>query len=112
MAPACGSAASRWSYGGRLPPTWSGDVAKPCEKGASPHVAVKRTAEIPGDGPQSDLAGSRVPTGEASPAHSHPCAVKGYVVAGSLRTQLQGEPVMTYKAGETFYEAPNGVHVI
>lgn len=30
--------------------------------------------------------------GEASPPHSHPCAVIGYVVEGSLRTQVQGQP--------------------
>ena len=50
--------------------------------------------------------------GEASPAHSHPCAVVGYVVAGTLRTQVKGEPEMTYKPGESFYEAPNGVHLV
>jgi len=50
--------------------------------------------------------------GEASSPHSHPCAVIGYVVEGSLRTQVKGEPEMIYKAGETFYEAPNGVHLV
>ena len=50
--------------------------------------------------------------GEASPAHSHPCAVLGYVAAGTLRTQVKGEPEMTYEAGESFYEAPNGVHLV
>src|SRR5438105_1426823 len=34
--------------------------------------------------------------GEASPPHSHPCAVIGYVVEGMLRTQVKGEPEMTY----------------
>jgi quercetin dioxygenase-like cupin family protein len=50
--------------------------------------------------------------GEASSPHSHPCAVIGYVVEGTLRTQVKGEPEMTYKAGGSFYEAPNGVHLI
>jgi quercetin dioxygenase-like cupin family protein len=50
--------------------------------------------------------------GEASSPHSHPCAVIGYVVEGTLRTQVKGEPEMTYKAGESFYEAPNGVHLV
>jgi len=50
--------------------------------------------------------------GEASSPHSHPCAVVGYVVEGTLRTQVKGEPEMTYKAGESFYESPNGVHLI
>jgi len=50
--------------------------------------------------------------GEASLPHSHPCAVIGYVVEGSLRTQVKGEAEMIYKAGESFYEAPNGVHLV
>jgi quercetin dioxygenase-like cupin family protein len=50
--------------------------------------------------------------GEFSPTHSHPCAVIGYVVEGALRTQVKGEPEAIYKAGESFYEAPNGVHIV
>jgi quercetin dioxygenase-like cupin family protein len=50
--------------------------------------------------------------GGSSPPHSHPCAVIGYVVRGALRTQIKGEPERIYKAGESFYEAPSGVHLI
>jgi quercetin dioxygenase-like cupin family protein len=50
--------------------------------------------------------------GESSPPHSHPCAVIGYVVEGALRTQVKGEAEAIYKAGESFYEAPNGVHMV
>jgi quercetin dioxygenase-like cupin family protein len=50
--------------------------------------------------------------GESSPPHSHPCAVIGYVVEGAIRSQVKGEPEMTYTAGESFYEAPNGVHLV
>src|SRR5205809_7906683 len=50
--------------------------------------------------------------GEASTPHSHPCPVIGYVLEGALRTQVKGEPLAIYKAGETFYEAPNGVHLV
>ena len=50
--------------------------------------------------------------GESSSPHSHPCAVIGYVIGGTLRTQVKGEPEAIYKVGESFYEAPNGVHQI
>lgn len=50
--------------------------------------------------------------GEASPPHTHPCAVVGYVSQGSLRTQVKGEPEAIYHAGQSFYEAPNGVHLV
>ena len=50
--------------------------------------------------------------GESSPPHSHPCPVIGYVIEGAVRTQVKGQPEATYKTGASFYEAPNGVHVI
>jgi quercetin dioxygenase-like cupin family protein len=50
--------------------------------------------------------------GGSSPPHSHPCPVIGYVIEGALRTQVKGEAVAIYKAGQSFYEAPNGVHMI
>ena len=52
------------------------------------------------------------PPGGASRPHSHPCAVVGYVLAGAIRTRVQGEPEALYQAGQTFYEAPNGVHAV
>jgi quercetin dioxygenase-like cupin family protein len=50
--------------------------------------------------------------GESSAPHSHPCPVIGYVVEGALRTEVKGEREATYKVGESFYEAPNGIHAV
>jgi quercetin dioxygenase-like cupin family protein len=50
--------------------------------------------------------------GESSQPHSHPCPVVGYVVQGAIRTQVKGEPERIVKAGESFYEPPNGVHQV
>lgn len=50
--------------------------------------------------------------GEFSPPHSHPCAVIGFLVEGALRTQVKGEAEAVYNPGQSFYEAPNGVHTI
>ena len=50
--------------------------------------------------------------GEASPAHSHPCPVIAYVIDGEIRSQVKGQPEAVYKAGESFYEAPNGIHQV
>ena len=50
--------------------------------------------------------------GESSMPHSHPCPVIGYVLEGTLRTQVKGEPEAIYKPGDSFYEAPNGVHQV
>lgn len=50
--------------------------------------------------------------GQSSRPHSHPCPVVGYVVEGSLRTQVRGEPEAVYTAGQGFYEAANGAHIV
>lgn len=52
------------------------------------------------------------PPSGASRAHSHPCAVFGYILEGALRSQVRGDTAATYRAGETFYEPPNGVHAV
>ena len=65
-----------------------------------------------GDHLKVTLVEVRYGPGEVSLPHSHPCAVIGYVVEGAIRTQVKGEPEMTYKAGESFYEAPDGVHLV
>ena len=67
---------------------------------------------LDGDHLKAFLLEVRYGPGEASTPHSHPCAVVGYVAEGSLRTQVQGQPEMIYKAGQSFYEAPNGVHLV
>jgi quercetin dioxygenase-like cupin family protein len=54
---------------------------------------------------------SYAPGGSSAP-HSHLCPVFGYVVNGALRSQVKGEPEHIYKAGESFYEAANGLHQI
>ena len=50
--------------------------------------------------------------GASSAPHSHPCPVIVYVVKGTLRAKVKGEPEAVYHAGESFYEAPNGVHEV
>ena len=50
--------------------------------------------------------------GQSSRPHSHPCPVIGYVIEGSLRTQVRGEPEAVYTAGQGFYEAANGAHIV
>jgi quercetin dioxygenase-like cupin family protein len=77
------------------------------------HIVLSQPLpKLDGDHLKAVLVEVRYGPGEASSPHSHPCAVIGYVVEGTLRSQVKGGPEMTYKAGESFYEAPNGVHLI
>jgi quercetin dioxygenase-like cupin family protein len=50
--------------------------------------------------------------GESSTPHSHPCPVLVYVLEGAVRTQVKGGMETVYHVGESFYEAPNGVHLV
>ena len=90
------------------------DIATPRDTAAS-----RTRLAFVGELPQLDGARLRVSVvevrygpGEASTPHSHPCPVIGYVAEGAIRTQTQGDVESVYHAGETFYEAPNGVHLI
>lgn len=75
-------------------------------------VFSQSLSKMDGDRLKAVLVEVRYGPGEASLPHGHPCAVIGYVVEGTLRTRVQGEPETIYKAGESFYEAPNGVHLV
>lgn len=75
-------------------------------------VVSRALPALDGDHLKAVLVEVRYGPGEASTPHSHPCAVIGYVDEGSIRIQLEGQPEVVYKVGETFYEAPNGVHLV
>ena len=75
-------------------------------------VLSQALPRLDGDHLKAVLLEVRYGPGEASTPHSHPCALVGYVVQGSLRTQVEGQAEMIYKAGQSFYEAPNGVHLV
>jgi quercetin dioxygenase-like cupin family protein len=47
--------------------------------------------------------------GEDIAAHRHPIPTFGYVVEGELESTFEGK-VYRYKAGDAFYEKPNGLH--
>ncbi len=50
--------------------------------------------------------------GGKSPPHRHHAQVFVYVLAGSLRMQVQGSATKTLGPGDTFYEGPDDVHSI
>jgi quercetin dioxygenase-like cupin family protein len=69
--------------------------------------------------PQMDAAHLQVttvevtyPPGGSSTPHSHPCPVIGYVLKGAVRMQVKGGTESIYRVGDSFYEAPNGIHMV
>jgi quercetin dioxygenase-like cupin family protein len=75
-------------------------------------VLTRQIPPLRGDRLQVQVVEVSYPPGGASEPHRHPCAVIGYVADGAFRSQVQGEADTVYRAGQSFYEAPNAVHLI
>lgn len=52
------------------------------------------------------------PPGGADEIHRHEAHAFVYVLEGSIVMQVRGAEPVTLKAGETFYEGPNDVHLV
>ena len=50
--------------------------------------------------------------GAASDSHVHPGSVFAYVLEGTVVTQLEGEQLMTYSKGQSWYESPKKPHMV
>lgn len=85
-------------------------------------VASQAPASVVKDLVARDLAGAsgkevrmltvEYPPGVASPPHRHNAQVFVFVLAGSVKMQVAGSPVVTLGPGETFYEGPEDVHTV
>jgi len=53
------------------------------------------------------------PGGFSAP-HRHPASgfVYAYVLSGTIRSQVEGEPLGVYSAGQTWTEPPNAHHIV
>jgi quercetin dioxygenase-like cupin family protein len=54
----------------------------------------------------------KYPPGGADPIHRHNAHAFVYVLEGSIVMQVRGSDPVTLTAGQTFYEAPNDVHIV
>ena len=50
--------------------------------------------------------------GGASSPHCHDAQVFVYVLEGEITMQVRGGPAVTLRAGQTFFEAPEDVHMV
>ena len=71
---------------------------------------VQALPRMAGDHLTVSLLEVTYPPGGSSSPHSHPCPVLVYVISGAIRSQVKGGPEKIYRAGESFYEVPDGVH--
>ena|SRR6516164_6996414 len=52
------------------------------------------------------------PPGAQDMVHRHDADAFVYVLEGQIIMQLKGQPAVTLKAGQTFYEGPSDVYVV
>jgi quercetin dioxygenase-like cupin family protein len=53
------------------------------------------------------MARIQLAPGQAAGRHFHPCDVVGYIVSGTIRFEIAGEPGVTLEAGAAFHEPAN-----
>jgi quercetin dioxygenase-like cupin family protein len=84
------------------------------QNGQSPVVQTvfDQPTEIPGKSMQ--VVTVNYPPGARSAPHRHANSafIMAYVISGTIRSQLEGEPARVYRAGETWSEAPGAHHTI
>lgn len=83
--------------------------------GGDEHVTVVYDQKLP-NVPGKSMKGVLVEyaPGGTSPAHTHPNSAFIYatVLEGAIRSQVNGGPVTTYRAGESFSEFPGDHHAV
>ena len=52
------------------------------------------------------------PPGAQDMVHRHDAHAFIYVLEGQIVMQVKGQPAVTLKAGQTFYEGPTDIHVV
>lgn len=73
-------------------------------------LMAKPLPELPGK--EAVMLEVSYPPGAKDMAHRHDAHALLYVLEGTIQMQLRGGPLVTVKAGETFYEGPDDVHLI
>ena len=73
-------------------------------------LMTKELADMPGK--EALMLTVVYPPGGGDPVHRHNAHAFVYVLEGSVVMQLKGQEPVTLKAGQTFYEGPEDVHVV
>jgi len=83
--------------------------------GAAESVAPKFSQALPNVPGKSIIAVEvSFPPATVATPHHHPksASLYVYVLAGTIRSQIEGEPAHTYHVGESWFEAPGAHHIL
>lgn len=72
-------------------------------------LSCQKLPNVPGK--SMTVALVEFPPNAYTPRHRHPGSVMAFVIKGTLRSQLEGEPSATYDVGQTWFEPPGAVHL-
>jgi quercetin dioxygenase-like cupin family protein len=73
-------------------------------------LITRELKECPGK--EGVLIEVEYPPGGADPIHRHDAHAFVYVLEGSIVMQVKGQEEVTLKPGQTYYEAPDDVHLV
>jgi quercetin dioxygenase-like cupin family protein len=73
-------------------------------------IQMQKLPDVPGK--QVAMAVVSYEPGQASTPHFHSGSVFAYVLEGEVVSQLEGQPPVTYKAGDSWYEPPRAAHLV
>ena len=73
-------------------------------------LITEKLADVPGR--ELTMISVEYPAGASSHPHRHDAYVLVYVLEGTVQMQVAGKPLRTLKAGDTFLERPNDIHVV
>lgn len=89
-------------------------VAAASQAGAPPASPSKPLGAFPLTAPFEGWTGTMLEVtyapGQVSASHQHPGPTFGYVVKGSIKWAIDGQPAKTLTAGQTFFEPLGSVH--
>ena len=85
-------------------------AAVPADAADVKELFAKDLADVPGK--EGRMIEVSYPPGAKDVVHRHDAHAFVYVLEGQIVMQLKGKPSVTLKAGQTFYEGPNDVHMV
>src|SRR5438067_2708213 len=84
---------------------WAQDAPRSVGK----NLMVKQLGDLAGQ--EAVVRANVYPPGTSNPPHRHNAHVFLHVLEGQLIVQLKGGQPVTLNAGDTYYEAPDDIHV-
>lgn len=85
----------------------SASAAEPVEV---TELMTKALADVPGK--EVTMIIVTYAPGGADPVHRHNASSFVYVLEGSIVMQMKGDKEVTLHSGDTFYEDPDGIHLV